>query len=342
MRIAVLHNAVPGNAPPDEKDALMQAEAVNAVLLDLGHVSAGIPFPMDLWRVIDDLERFQPELVFNLVESVANQGRFIHLAPAVLDALSLPYTGSPTRAIFLTSNKLAAKRRLKTAGLPTPPWYARGDEWEGRSAPEGPWIIKSVWEHASIGLCDDSILHVTDHRRLRIELENRRGRLGGEAFAERYIDGREFNLSLLERKGDVSILPPAEILFTDYPAGKPRIVGYRAKWDDRAFEYHNTPRRFNFPAEDAGLIEKLKILSRSCWDLFGLRGYARVDFRVDPDGVPWILEINANPCLTPDSGFVAAVQAGGLTYAGMIAELIDGAHRPPPRDPSVKRSTDDP
>ncbi len=342
MRIAVLHNDVPADAPPDEKDALMQAEAVNAALLDLGHETAGIPFPMDLRRVIDDLKRFRPELVFNLVESVANQGRFIHLAPAVLDALSLPYTGSPTQAIFLTSHKLAAKRRLKTARLPTPPWYAIEDAREDRSAPEGPWIIKSVWEHASIGLGDDSILHVTDHRRLRIELENRRARLGGEAFAERYIDGREFNLSLLERKGDVSILPPAEILFQDYPARKPRIVGYRAKWDDQAFEYHNTPRRFTFPAEDAGLLERLKTLSRSCWHLFGLRGYARVDFRVDPDGEPWILEINTNPCLTPDSGFVAAVKAGGLTYSGMIAALIEGAHRPSRTDDPEERSTDDP
>jgi D-alanine-D-alanine ligase len=53
-----------------------------------------------------------------------------------------------------------------------------------------------------------------------------------------------------------------------------------------------------------------------------------VDFRVDREGVAWILEINANPCLTPDSGFVAAVEESGLDYTGLIAEIVAGAFRP--------------
>lgn len=327
MRIAVLHNDVPDTAPPDEKDALLQAEAVRAALLALGHETTLIPFPMDIRQVIEKFSLMRPDGVFNLVESVGGQGRFIHLAPAVLDALSIPYTGSPTSAIFLTSHKLEAKRRLRSAGLPTPPWHSTGDVPADVPVPGVPFIIKSVWEHASIGLGDDSIIGAMDARELQVELERRKEQLGGEAFAEWYIDGREFNLSLLEGKEGVSVLPPAEILFRDFPVDKPRIVGYRAKWDEGAHEYHNTPRSFDFPAEDKGLLERLKTLSRSCWDLFGLRGYARVDFRVDRKGAPWILEINANPCLTPDSGFVAAAEEGRLTYPELISEILGGATR---------------
>ena len=129
---------------------------------------------------------------------------------------------------------------------------------------------------------------------------------GGECFAEAYIDGREFNLSLLASKAGPQVLPPAEIRFEDYPEGKTRIVGYRAKWHESSFEYLHTVRSFEFPPEDDELLSRLKDLAVRCWSLFDLRGYARVDFRVDRDGRPWVLEVNVNPCLSPDAGFFAA------------------------------------
>ena len=332
MRIVVLHNDAPDPAPPDEKDALLQAEAVSVALLKTGHEAIKVPFPLDTRRVIDELRTLRPAVVFNLVESIEGQGRLIHLAPTVLDYLAVPYTGSPTEAVFLTSHKLLAKRRLKEAGIRTPPWYSMTDSPTGAAIPEGSFIMKSVWEHASIGLEDDCIIPTGDPRKLRIELETRKEKLGGEAFAEMYIDGREFNLSLLGQKGNVEVLPPAEIVFRDFPAGKPRIVGYRAKWDDGAFEYHNTPRSFKFPREDRRLLETLKTISISCWGIFGLRGYARVDFRVNREGIPWVLEVNANPCLTPDSGFVAAAEKHGLTYTDLITGIAEEALCPGNRD----------
>lgn len=332
MRIVVLHNDVPDPAPPDEQDALLQAEAVRFALSQAGHEAVKVPFPLDTRRVIDELRKLRPALVFNLVESVEGRGRLIHLAPTVLDYLALPYTGSSTEALFLTSHKLAAKKCLKEAGISTPPWYSTRDKQAGERIPESFFILKSVWEHASIGLEDDSVIHTGDPGKLRTELERRKKKMGGEAFAEIYIDGREFNLSLLGKKGKAEILPPAEIVFRDFPEGKPRIVGYRAKWDDGAFEYHNTPRSFDFPQEDGPLIEKLKTISSACWGVFGLRGYARVDFRVDREGTPWVLEVNANPCLTPDSGFVAAAEKHGLSYRDLIIRIAEEALCPAEED----------
>jgi D-alanine-D-alanine ligase len=117
-------------------------------------------------------------------------------------------------------------------------------------------------------------------------------------------------------------LPVAEIRFDAFPADKPRIVGYAAKWHSDSFEYQNTPRSF---AVEPELDEQLRRLALECWALFRLEGYARVDFRVDERGSPWVLEVNANPCLSPDAGFAAALAEAGIGYEAAVATLIDDA-----------------
>ena len=69
-------------------------------------------------------------------------------------------------------------------------------------------------------------------------MREREAAVGRAYFAEEFIEGREFNLSVLGEPPQV--LPPAEIDFSTFPAGKPRIVGHVAKWDEASFEYHNT------------------------------------------------------------------------------------------------------
>ena len=159
------------------------------------------------------------------------------------------------------------------------------------------------------------------HRRLRERVKH----TGRPAFAEEYIEGREFNLAMLTGPGPVEVLPPAEIDFSAFPAEKPRIVGYRAKWQPDSFEYNNTPHRFDFPDADRPLLDRLQDLALECWNLFMLRGWGRVDFRVDQSGRPWILEVNANPCLSPDAGFAAALQRAGIEFDEAIRRIVDEA-----------------
>jgi len=104
--------------------------------------------------------------------------------------------------------------------------------------------------------------------------------------------------------------------------GKERIVGYRAKWDPAAFEYAHTPRTFEFPPTDAPLIDRLREIALRCWKIFGLTGYARVDFRIGPDLRPYVLEINDNPCISPDAGFAASVERAGITPMQMAPFLF--------------------
>ncbi len=199
----------------------------------------------------------------------------------------------------------------------------------------GRFIIKAVWEHGSFGLRDDSIVEVAGAEELRRHVEEQAARLGRECFAEQFIEGREFNLSLLTggcrtdfQSVPPQVLPPAEIDFSAFPTGKPQIVGYEAKWDDASFEFHQTPRRFDFPPEDGPLLQRLTELARRCWEVFDLRGYVRVDFRVDGAGQPWILEINTNPCLSPDAGYAAALQRAEISYEDAMQRIVDEAAKP--------------
>jgi D-alanine-D-alanine ligase len=322
MKVVVLHDIVADNAREDELDVLVEAAAVSKALVALGHEPHSVGFSLDLQAGMEAIRKISPDFIFNLVESVAGHGNLIHLAPALLDYMHIPYSGSPTEALYLTSNKLIAKRLLKGHSIPTPAWTTTEDSHAVKALDGSAFIIKSVWEHASVGIDDNSTFVPESHIALCNAIERAQQQWNREFFAERFIDGREFNISVLCGPAGPEVLPHAEIRFIDYPPEKRKVVDYRAKWDEASFEYHHTIRCFDFLPEDKQLIEKLSSLAKECWQVFGLGGYARVDFRVDKEGNPWVLEINANPCISPDSGFVAAADRAGIDYTEFIARIL--------------------
>lgn len=329
MRVAILHAHIPDDAPEDEKDAIVQATEIAHALRRLGHAPLDLELTLDLEATAERLRAARADVVFNLVESVEGSGQLIHLGPTLLDHLHLTYTGCSTEATVLTSNKLVAKRILADAGVATAHWVALSP-FTGNASPDGGsdrWIVKSAWEHASSGIDHDALLTAGSTGDLLGVLASRRGGPEGLVYAERFIDGREFNVGLLDVADGPLVLPIGEILFIDYPDDKPRIVDYKAKWEAESFEYHHTPRTFAVASADAALRAELAQLALRCWRLFGLSGYARVDFRVDPAGRPWVLEINTNPCLAPDAGYAAMLQESGLTYDQGIEEIVHAALR---------------
>lgn len=313
--LPVLHGAAADR--PDEADTIVTAKAVAASLRRLGYRSEVVRLGLDL-GVIARVAAKHPLLVFNLVEALDGDCALAPLAPAMFDHLGLAYTGAGTEAHHLTLTKTAAKRLLAGAGLPTPKWSLDG----GGFARGSRVIVKSLTEHASLGIDAGSVVPAT---RARQEIIAREQRFGGRFFAEAFVEGREFNLSVLETPEGPRVLPVAEILFLDFPPDRPHIVDYEAKWDSEAAAYANTPRRFDFPPEDAPLVAALQDLALKAWRLFGLAGYARVDFRVDAAGRPTILEINVNPCLAPDAGFVAAAERAGLGYDAVVGCIVAAA-----------------
>ena len=298
----------------------MQLEQVSEALEQLHWKVSVQAIDLDLAVGLERLQAHNPACVFNLVESLGGRGELIGLVPALLESAGLPFTGSGGMAVNLSSHKVFAKRWMRADGIPTPDWQLEAEQRDTNAR----WIVKSLWEHASLGLDDDAVVQGRGAADARIRhcVE----KYGGEWFAERYVDGREFNISIIEQNGQPRVLPLAEMTFVDYPADKPKIVGYAAKWNSDAAEYHATQRRF--PALSDVERQALQDVAWRCWNLFGLRGYARVDVRLDRNGLPFVLEVNANPCLSRDAGFIAAALEAGIRYRQVIEMILHAALRP--------------
>jgi D-alanine-D-alanine ligase len=320
-RVAVLCDAPGKAAGPDQLDTLEQAETVAQTLRALGHTVSRVPFGLDLGRVRHDLA--EAARVFNLVESVDGDCLLNHLAPAWLEHWGLAYTGCSALAHLLTTDKLLAKERMAAAGIPTPAWLSEAGH--GPSIASERVIIKPVGEDASVDIDRASVLDHPGAATLKVLLAERRTR-SRAAFAEAYVDGREFNLALVGPRNSPELLPPAEILFVGFAErGLDKVVDYTAKWRPGSYEYQNTVRSYVVSAADRGLVSELVRLAVNCWNEFGLSGYARVDFRVDPGGRPWVLEVNPNPCLSRDAGLASAAERNGWSYEELVRRILDAS-----------------
>ena len=316
--VVIAHSFISENASKDDLDVLEQVNVIDKALIELGYSTVIYPFPSDLGKVIRDLKKINPDFIFNLVEVLENDGQLIHIAPSIFEHLKIPYSGCLKDAIYLTSGKITSKRILKSAGIPTPEWFCINKMNENTFAPDERYIIKAVWEHASIGLDEDSVVNVKNKETLKELILKQSAKMDKEFFAERYIDGREFNVAILA--GEVLAVP--EMTFVGYGEDKVKVVGYRAKWEENSYEFNNTCRVFELTEKDKDLIEEMKKISLDCWDLFELKGYARVDFRVDNNNRPWVLEVNTNPCISPDSGFYEATKHAGMNFSDVIDKII--------------------
>jgi D-alanine-D-alanine ligase len=312
-RAVILHNPIHDQSREDETDVLDQALFIETALEQLGYSYERIAFDPRNDHLADLIRNENITVVFNLVETINGSGRLSFVVPAILDMLNVPFTGSDAEAVCLTTNKLVCKNILAYNKIETPSWAKYLPDVD----PEISYIVKPISEDGSVGI-DDALI---------VAGNNIHGIAEGY-FAEEYIHGREFNISIIGGKEDYIILAPAEMCFSDdYYETKPRILGYKAKWDEMSPEYQNTTRSFRFEDHDAVLISSLREIAGKCWKIFGLRGYARVDVRVGSDNVPKVIEINANPCIAPDSGFVAACEESGLTHAEIINIIIKEAKR---------------
>jgi D-alanine-D-alanine ligase len=296
----------------DELDVLNQAELIEKALSQLAYTSERMEFSLNILDLSNKLRHKNPWIIFNLVETVNNTGRLSFIAPAVLESAGLKFTGSGTGAIFTTTDKVICKTILRFNSIETPDWAKVPSEIKQDKI----YLTKPIAEDGSVGIEDNILLQGNEVKSIP-----------KDSFAEEYIHGREFNISLVGGKAGLLVLPPAEMCFNNYDESRPRILGYKAKWEENSFEYKNTTRSFNFGEQDFLLLENLKVIAQRCWKIFGLKGYARVDVRVGRDNIPKVIEINANPCIAPDSGFIAACKVAGLSETEVIKRIIEDAER---------------
>ncbi|MBE0648688.1 MAG: ATP-grasp domain-containing protein [Bacteroidales bacterium] len=318
-KVVIVTNKLSEGAGADELDVLEQADMVANACEKLGYEVARMEMGLDLQSAISRIREEHPEMLFNLVESLDNKGEFAFIAASVFSSLGIPYSGTPVIPMFLASNKVLAKRELVRLGLPTPKWF--GADEAALLDPRKRYILKPIWEEGSLDLDESSVFYGTDERMKETAASKSREHY----FIEEYIEGREFNISILGGLDGPEVLPLAEMQFLDFPAGKPKILGYRSKWEEESFEYTHTTRTFQSGEQDRVLHLRLIELCEACWKGFGLKGYVRIDFRVTKEGEPLIIDINANPCLSHSGGFAAALEQAGYSFTEAIRRILADA-----------------
>jgi D-alanine-D-alanine ligase len=328
MRIALLYNLLERLQKGEERDILAEdgvVEEIGAVqeaIRSLGHQCFVMAIREEIFSVIHWLKEIGPDVVFNLCESVYGNSCWEMNIPALLDLMRIPYTGSPPLTLGLCQDKGKVKDILVSERIQTPRYKIFERPSRQVKGKMYPMIVKPVHEDGSLGISTESVVFDDEAltKQVRYVIEKYRQ----PALVEEFIDGREINASVMEINGDAKVLPLSEIDYSDFPEGVPRLCGYHAKWVSESFEYQRTKPICPAPL-DRTVQKKVEQIAVKAFRIFGCRDYARVDLRIDPDGRPFVIEVNPNPDISPQAGMTRAIKVEGMTYADFVKNLLDRA-----------------
>ncbi len=296
---------------------LEAVKAVHRSLLELGKEVIEVPLLPSIDQARRKLETLSVSLIFNLFEGFCGLPETEALVPVIAEVSGRRYTGCPGAALRLALDKAKTKSVLVGSGLPTPRFQVLTPASGNRFRLRFPCIVKPVAEDASHGLSEASV--VRDVAALKKQIKAVSEGYGGEALVEEFIEGREFNATVLGGREPYP-LPPSEIVYS-LPASMPRILSFAAKWEPETVYYRGT--RAVCPADiDAGTRAQIVKIARTAFKLIGCRGYARVDMRLDSEGKLNVLEVNPNPDISPDTGAARQASAAGLTYNQFIEKIV--------------------
>jgi len=325
MRVAVCFNLSPSKAVRGEardlaadQGASTEAKAVVKALRARKHQADLVPLGSDLFDFARKLTDYRPEAVFNLCEGFWGDARQEMNVAGLLEMLRLPFTGSRPLCLGLTQDKARTKDLLLQKGLPTPRYLLvrLGEHYPRLNNLNFPLIVKPRFEDASQGIDPASVVETSQAVLERIRYVHDVYRQG--ALVEEFIEGRELNVAILGDKA-LTVLPVSEIRFAeDLPRA---IVCFDGKWKPGSKAYQGST-----PVCPAKLTAKQDLLVRDvalrAFKTLECRDYARVDIRLR-DNTPFILEINANPDISPDAGLARAARVAGLSYPELIEKLLN-------------------
>lgn len=307
-----------------ELGVLEGVDNVHVSLKELGYDVSVFNITDNIAELITFLEKEKPDLIFNLCESLGSVAiHEMHVA-GIFELLGLRYTGSPPLTLGIALNKICVKELLLHHGINTPKYVVY------RSAPEiveddfslqFPVIVKPSMEDASTGIEAASVVDTFPALKKRVRWVFQQ--YDQPALVEEFIDGRELNVSMIGTRKPI-ILPFSEIDFSTLPPDFPRILTYDGKWLKGTPAYSGT--KGIRPSDLPPTVEaQLKEIALRVFRLLGCRDYARVDFRLSRNNVPYVLEINPNPDISDDAGFARSAKASGRTYAQVVQKIVESA-----------------
>jgi D-alanine-D-alanine ligase len=301
MKVLVLFTLPPdGTKAGRSASEFDLAEGVRSVADVIpGSVIAGIRGRPD--EILGVLKQHRPDVVFNACEAPLGRPDLEAHVAALLEWVQIPFTGAGSATLELCRRKDRTKAVLSASGITVP----RGGVL--------PCIVKPASEDGSAGIDGDSICST------EVEVLRSIRRIGAPVVAEEFIAGREFAVSLWgQREGDWASI--GETRFS----GDLRLNTYAGKWDPASPNFANSPMVYDHQLESS-LREAIVKTARAAWDAVGLRGYARIDIRLNASVVPCVLEVNPNPDLSPGAGIHRGIIETGWTWERFIRKQIEWA-----------------
>jgi D-alanine-D-alanine ligase len=279
----------------------------------------------DLQYLVQCLDEFQPDLVFNAVEAFHGNAGLEYMIPAMLEAEGFHYTGAPPLALLVSRNKAMSKKVLAYHGIRVPGFMTcrPGESLVVPEALRFPLIVKPLQSDASAGIAQASV--VQDATGLLERVTMIHDRFDQPAIAEEFVDGRELYVSLIGNGDSVDMLPITEMVF-DKRRTRPeeRIATQFAKWDEDYRARKGIRNVFARPLARA-TRKRIEEICRTAFRALWLRDYARLDIRLAPDGEVWFLEANANPFISYGHDMANAADKAGMDYYAFIQRLVDEA-----------------
>jgi D-alanine-D-alanine ligase len=320
MKVTIIH-ASDALEPPPADPVLGQ---LKTALKKAGHAVASIAVDKDLVKTVQGLRESKPELVFNLAESFDGKSALESNVAGLLNLLDLRYTGSSPAGLLLAGDKSISTKMLRANGVKTADSMTlfRGNV-ESAGKLSFPLIVKPPQEDASLGITGKSV--VKDLQELFQQLDALHTEYASPILVEEFVDGREFYVGVLGN-AQPQALPIIEMDFTGFPADKPRIASWAAKWgddgDEKGAEFAGT--KSVFPEDlDEELTDRIQTVAVNAFRALRLRDYARVDMRVTAEGEIYVLEINPNCYLEKDAEFARAARKAGIEYDALITRIVE-------------------
>jgi D-alanine-D-alanine ligase len=321
LRILIAYND-PADAGSSDLDYISEvavkdeADLVYDTLLKMGHKPALMPVSC-IEKCFAEIRDFEPEMIFNLCEGFHGESKHeMHIA-ALWELIGIPYSGNRPITLGLSQNKILAKNIFKANGIPAPDFEVF-EEVPEKTRLGYPVFAKPSREDASLGISQNSVIY--DNDGLKKSVASLLSKYGEPVLVEKYIEGREFNVSIIGNK-QPKALPVSEIDFSELDGGTPKITGYEAKWLADHPLYRKTSAVC--PAKiSAALRKKLEAIALRTYAVLAGKDYGRVDFRVDSEEDIHVLEFNPNPDISRDAGFVNTMNAAGMKYEDFLKMII--------------------
>ncbi|MDD4607035.1 MAG: ATP-grasp domain-containing protein [Patescibacteria group bacterium] len=320
LKIGIACNLFDDNTSEVEKDLTSVGKNIEKTLLERGYQISFFDFN-NVGQVVNDLKNSEIDLVFNVCERINNSSLLEPHAAAILDSLQIPYTGSNPFTLSLCIDKIRVKKLLTYHNIPTPKWdYVYDLEDEIRDDFKYPLIVKPANTDNSIGITNNSV--VTNPQELQKQLRKILIDIGRPALIEEYIEGDEYDVSILgSEEDDLRILPLSRSIFDNMPQGYWHIYPFEAKWnEDQAY---NTIIRQRPPQNISHkLADLLGEIALDTYNILDCHDYGRVEIRVDKNNNPYVLELNPNPSINFGDCVPASAELVGMDYGDFLEEII--------------------